>query len=354
MERSNTQDHQENLSSSTESVQPNSYTGFVENMATLSKEIQRIAARLQVLQELAASLTKIAPEIQKVAGKISTLAGDIKSLSEVGKSIQSLSAQAMKEKSIVVSSQFPKPKPKPKDRCFAALARNYGITDRKYIYGNIMTLVVGPALQFHGRIFGGFVRDLLVPHTKLGISLDDLDFKDVDIWFESQMWADKFVEHLGDRLKPWGSDTPNNFCPQFYPASRQQYMIHTGNGAVQFPDKELCLVDVVVNDIIPVNDFSVNCLTAGYSYPKNDIDFVAESMFGQWEFTAEQLIEQIKTRSIQVSNFYMIKCIKSHQTTQTTQHEKNFQTLAKLRYERLVAEGYTIKASDGLPFVLPT
>lgn len=331
MERSNTLTDQDNLSSSTE------FNGFVENMATFSKEVQRIAARLQVLQELAASLTKMAPEIQKVAGKITSLVGDVKSLSEVGKSIQSLSAHAS------AGSIDMKPLPKPRGRCFSRLADKYGLTDRKFIYDQIKTYVFMPAIGFHGRLFGGYVRDLLVPHLILGRPLNDLDFKDVDIWFETQKEADKFVEHMGPFLKlvqPWGSKTPHEHCPQFYPASRQQYML-------QLNDKDFCLVDVVVNDIIPVNDFSVNCLTIVENIPGKEWEFRAEPMFGQWTFTVEQLFEQIKTRSIQVSNFYKLKCNKSHKTEQ----DENFLKLAQLRYNRFVAEGYTIKTADGTPLV---
>jgi hypothetical protein len=308
----------------------NSTQEFVSNMADLSKEFQSIAARLQVVPDVVALLQRIVPELQSAAGKLNTLVRDIADLEVAGKQLQSVTSKAQLD---MIAARVFKPRIK-HGGCFAALENNYGLKDRNQLYVNIFVPLIHAAVRHGGVVYGGFVRDIVVPHRFANKMLSELDFKDIDLWFSEQEKADAFVAELKEYLIPVDIRGANGDCPAFYPTNRTQYM-YTAN------KRELVLVDVVVNDLIPVNDFSVNCLTW------NLTQFKAEPMFGQWNFGIDQLIADIQAKQAYISAFYVAKINKKTKI----QQEQRFKELARDRCLKFKRAGYTISTHDNEVFV---
>lgn len=113
-----------------------------------------------------------------------------------------------------------------------------------------------------GRVFGGYVRDVVVP--RLINPNCEVSFNDVDIWFTKQEEADDFIkdmllfsqlhENLAFVSKSNGSIKPGHMHYKF---GRTQYYLYKNNKFVSF-------VDIIVSETIPVDDFNVNCLTYQY------------------------------------------------------------------------------------------
>lgn len=107
------------------------------------------------------------------------------------------------------------------------------------------------AYLYRGCVFGGYVRNVVVPRLKNKTSPG---YKDVDFWFKSQTDADLFVKQMGDKLYKL-KDTDVEFQMNVYSFVRQQYMLKykEGDGNI--------VIDVIVSPTLPVNDFDVNQLT---------------------------------------------------------------------------------------------
>lgn len=121
------------------------------------------------------------------------------------------------------------------------------------------------ASKHGGSVFGGFVRDVIVP---LSIGHDSvrneseleaypeiakLSFKDVDLWFKSRSGMNSFIAEMAGRLAPstsnWNSIYPCDL-------TRMKYSIRPN-----LP--KTVQVDLICSEKCPVNDFDVNCLAYG-------------------------------------------------------------------------------------------
>lgn len=129
------------------------------------------------------------------------------------------------------------------------------------------------ACSFGGKVYGGFVRDIIVP------KLENPDFqgtfKDVDIWFTSQESADNFVDAMGSLFVKSITIKDDAYTGCF--SRSQYYLIYFG----------ACLawIDVIVSPTLPVNDFDVNEVT--FTINEND----------EWKTDSpRRLISQIKNK----------------------------------------------------------
>jgi hypothetical protein len=113
------------------------------------------------------------------------------------------------------------------------------------------------ASKHDGRVFGGFVRGVIVP--RMFDSKARIHYKDVDLWFQTKEKATAFIQAMGADLIPAhvGSGTLN-VTEQIYKFGREQY--HLIKDGVM-----MAWIDVVISATIPVNDFNVNTLTARYT-----------------------------------------------------------------------------------------
>lgn len=139
--------------------------------------------------------------------------------------------------------------------------------------------------KYNGKVFGGFVRDVVVP--RLANSSCDVKFKDVDVWFSTQTDADNFVKEMGSSFVegPFAFNAVAPVTPGVnYPFTRKQYHLYQHGTCVGW-------IDVIVSSTIPVNDFNVNRLTYLYSPGNNPPK--AES-FG--DESSSTLIESIRNK----------------------------------------------------------
>lgn len=99
------------------------------------------------------------------------------------------------------------------------------------------------AAQYNGVVFGGYVRDIIVPKIKLDVSLSSIDFSDMDFWFKHQVDADNFIKAA--QMKSRGVTESSD---KLYPIKRQ-------NCWSFYKNRKFCLVDVMVSSFYPVCDF---------------------------------------------------------------------------------------------------
>ena len=71
---------------------------------------------------------------------------------------------------------------------------------------------------YYGSVFGGYVRDVIVPRSYNPKC--NVEFKDVDLWFTNQKDADNFVEAMGKSFV-FGIEVD---YPPMYKFLRQRYV----------------------------------------------------------------------------------------------------------------------------------
>ena len=116
------------------------------------------------------------------------------------------------------------------------------------------------ANEHDGKVYGGFVRDVIVP--RINDPNCDVSFKDVDIWFKDKIAENYFVRKLYKFFKiereiessPWNTELDYSNNEKGINFFRSQYRIYT-------KDKFLFHIDLITSAKLPVNDFYVNTLT---------------------------------------------------------------------------------------------
>lgn len=107
------------------------------------------------------------------------------------------------------------------------------------------------ASSFGGKVYGGFVRDVIVPRIHNPSCF--VKFKDVDIWFTSQSASEAFIAAMNPLFfKSSGISVKEDRYPGAF--KRDQYHIRNYSAI-------LAWIDVIVSDKLPVNDFDVNEVT---------------------------------------------------------------------------------------------
>jgi hypothetical protein len=113
---------------------------------------------------------------------------------------------------------------------------------------------ISVASKYNGRVFGGYVRNVLVPRQ---FNIPCPGFKDLDLWFTTKEQADFFVREMGllfRKIQHIGA-SPSHVVK--YPFERDQYYLVKNTNNLE----ESVIVDVVVSKEIPVDDLNVNQLT---------------------------------------------------------------------------------------------
>jgi hypothetical protein len=114
-------------------------------------------------------------------------------------------------------------------------------------------ILVATAAKYGGVVFGGYVRDVIIPLNKLNRNLADVDFKDMDFWFKNQTDADAFIKASALRL---GLHDTNDNPSGCYPVCRNQHIFDFKDVSNAF-----LIIDIMVTDFYPVCDFSVNLVS---------------------------------------------------------------------------------------------
>ena len=183
------------------------------------------------------------------------------------------------------------------------------------------------ASRFGGKVYGGFVRDVVVP--RLTRPSGTYTFKDVDLWFKSRTDANNFVSAMGDSFVRFQCvSTTNGSYPGAF--ARNQYHLTAY-------DTCLAWIDVVVSPTLPVNDFDVNEVT--YHIDEE----------GNWVTSApSRLIGQINIkRAIMLLSYQEL--IANAKDLKTANSKSN--PLCKLYYQERIKRIFT---SKGWEIFLPT
>jgi hypothetical protein len=136
------------------------------------------------------------------------------------------------------------------------------------------------ASEHNGKVYGGFVRDYVVP-SKNNIKPKNVAFNDVDIWFKYVCDAEKFINKMGRRIV---RDRLDKIVAGEYPMSEEKEFSRRKYDLVKY---NTCLtsIDVIVSYDLPNEDFDVNSVT--YSIDSN----------GKWVTTSPNyLIKQIQDK----------------------------------------------------------
>lgn len=118
---------------------------------------------------------------------------------------------------------------------------------------NLANKIIFCAKNFSGEVFGGYVRNVIVPR-KVDPKCD-VYFDDVNIWFQNFETAEYFKSYFFQQFY-----IERNKCydsKKFeYPFEKEQFAIFEDAENLKF----LFHVDIVISETLPVNDFDVNCL----------------------------------------------------------------------------------------------
>jgi hypothetical protein len=154
------------------------------------------------------------------------------------------------------------------------------------------------ASKNNGRVFGGYLRDVLIP-CEVDPSLK-VSFNDIDIWFMTELEAIMFINDINDINDSFNlrEIVQMEIKPKtiHYTFGRQQYHLYQNNKCVLW-------IDVIISDIIPVDDFDVNYLTC---IIEDDIKIFKS--FSE-NYTTEDLISKIKSRRVSILDSYVLKLI---------------------------------------------
>lgn len=167
-----------------------------------------------------------------------------------------------------------------------------------------------------GYVYGGFIRDFLVFVTIYGISPNHPNFKDIDIWFSNEADATKFVSLLQDLppAKMVADSGATDFCSEYgcgQPFTRTKYHFW-------YSHVSLFLIDIIVAEQIPVNDFAVNLLM--FKAESQNMAEINEQWFhvgnnfdGEWvHYSVNNLICSIGQKKTDVLKTYQIPRLIDH------------------------------------------
>ena len=142
--------------------------------------------------------------------------------------------------------------------------------------------IIKVATKFGGKVFGGFVRNVVVPHTQN--FQETFEFKDIDLWFKTDEQADRFREAVGNKLVDGHLSGTSMGKFSRYLCSYVKY--------------NTCLftIDVMVAKKLPVDDFDVNTVT--YSLTEDD-EWVTDS--------PDHLVKLIKDKKAVMLHSYVDK-----------------------------------------------
>lgn len=177
-----------------------------------------------------------------------------------------------------------------------------------------------------GWIFGGFLRDVIFPMSR-GSTPHELNFKDIDIWFNADDLATTFIADV-NRSVNIRIDRSKAVDPKAYGKGRitrnQYHLFHNG----------LCIawINVVVSRTVPVDDFDVNMLFySGRSF--------ADPIWGIDEdatkYTIDELLDKLARGKMGMLGTFVFRLADKGRTGD----------LARNHLQKFLSQGWDITAS---------
>jgi hypothetical protein len=181
----------------------------------------------------------------------------------------------------------------------------------EYYFRCVVDRIDDLLLQVHnygGYVFGGYLRDFIIPNLEREIT-------DIDLWFKTKEDFNRFINN-DSKLRFVGTTT--NF--ELYNAPIKHYELVVYNTL-------LVHVSIIISPTLPVNDFDVNCLTKQYyCYYNGDIDPCNYSLPSNIS-----LLTQIKNKEMNMLPSYL-----EHLTGKYGEYHLQ-------RVENFIKKGWTVK-----------
>lgn len=204
------------------------------------------------------------------------------------------------------------------------------------------TVITDLAYQCKGKTFGGYVRDHIVLKKS---------FRDIDIWFKSQEYADQFIERFNEEIIDCKLEKHNIVSGNsMYGFKRTQYTLLYGmNNKIIGP---ICImfIDVVISEFFPVCDFDINCL----SYDGNNLaahkpykvltNGEREKDYGHCD-SVDEIVENIKSKCAFIfPTYYMLSCGKMDKNkTSKIYNMSTCKVIASSRIKKFLNRGFKIR-----------
>lgn len=179
--------------------------------------------------------------------------------------------------------------------------------------------IIRCASEYGGRVFGGYVRDVIIP--RLDDPSCDVSFRDVDIWFIDQNLSYQFIVNMTQnhdfKLMQVVPNAASNVEKVIYELKRPNNNIIFG---------------IVNHHVFPVDDFDVNYL---YYRHINDCKFIGEwdKGYGTQVNKDHHLVKSILKKEMIMSPKYYDKL----------SHNLNGDAHIARINERFIDRGWTIK-----------
>jgi len=128
----------------------------------------------------------------------------------------------------------------------------------EFCAGYILDVVLPLANKHNGKVFGGFVRDILIPLNS-GTPLKECgNFKDVDLWFTTLEDAQAFANE-----KAVGLVKPHMIGSNRYSVSDCSiYEFNVNHELISKGGEPIAFTDIIIAPDLPVNDFDINRIVA--------------------------------------------------------------------------------------------
>ena len=146
------------------------------------------------------------------------------------------------------------------------------------VIANVAKECVRCASEHNGCVFGGYVRDVVLPiylnKSNVGVKIQDCKFKDVDLWFKNDEDASAFITAMGPMLRSNPKHDIKESSAE-YPFVRKQFY-------VVVDETVLFWIDVVISEKLPVNDFEINkvCfIVQDGKFVQKDVGFLFSGQF---------------------------------------------------------------------------
>lgn len=186
--------------------------------------------------------------------------------------------------------------------------------------------------KYGGKVFGGFIRDVIVPRLKDPSC--KVNFKDVDLWFTSQSDADSFItemklmyvgrSYFGEHIKTF---RPN---PQLYSFDRTQYHLYMYGTCIAW-------FDIIISKSFPVDDFDVNFLSGLY-------DSNGKQLQSENSIKKNELVDAINTKEMSILSSYVDRLL--------SMDGDGYVHLNRIN-NRYIARGWTIVFDEDTKFSKP-
>lgn len=188
-----------------------------------------------------------------------------------------------------------------------------------------------------GKVFGGYVRDVLVPRENK--YRGHVTFKDVDLWFTDRKSADTFITSMGHILTIIPESVVIS-APQ-YPFPRTQYNLVIHN-------TKIAVIDVIISKDIPVDDFNVNKLAYFYdngvlqslSYGPEHVQVLKGDIISKQLTVLESYQKKIHTSPVHIRDYFLKRMYKYQTNGWTIKYS------IKEDGTKMVANGHNPKQND--------